>query len=267
MVDDPLPTWPRVRRVVTVTTASLFVAAALATIGAFVLQARGNTVQPVKSDTSNVIGVAGRSCGTVGRDTVGGGYGPARESFTLKAPPGFITFNSIIDSKSYGDERAFFDVRYKENTEAGSYCNGLKVKDGDLLVLRTFLENGAPDSTAGEVLQGPGVATGTRLRLLADDDVSSLRRIQASISADNAQPPIIWDTIELAADNPFRLDFVRGSGTAISNAQTASFRLPDEVWGERGALIGSRALDGRVPPGYAYLIVLHATVRVTFVNN
>lgn len=267
-VADTERKWSRAR-VYGGTFSALMVAAAITTISE-PYRNPGPVAKAAEAATESVVSEPQRKCGvTPTGGSIGGEWGPPRPGFTLKEPPPGVAINSIRDSNSYGDERAFFDVRLETSTAGGSYCNSLQVRDGDILVLRVYAENGAPDASVGEDGDGDGdgVALGTTVRISADDEVASLRHLRADVQSINSEPPVVWDTVELAADGPFRLDFLKGSAMLYSNAFPGGASLDDSLWGASGGLIGSRGVDGRLGPGYSRDVVVQARVRVTFVRN
>lgn len=203
----------------------------------------------------------------------GSGWGPAREMFTVQAPAGFPTLNSIQDNPNYGNEGPFFDVKNVTHTDLGGFCGRQRVADDQQLLLRVYVENSAADNLAWidadgawlEDPQHPGIARDVRLRMYMDEQAATLRLVTAELTSSTTTPETIYDRIILQANEPFRLDFIRGSAVLYSNHHPKGLRLKDAVWGE-GVLIGSSGLDGMVPPGYYNDFIITAQVRVTAVR-
>jgi hypothetical protein len=155
---------------------------------------------------------------------------------------------------------AFFDVKNAADLKSSGFCSGLRVSNGEVLILRVFLDNDAPDTLAKA-----GEAKDVRLSLNPDTEISALQHVRAEITASNAIPSLISATVELGAGQPFRLDLVSGSGRVYTTANpNPGLSLTDAVW--RGsAPLGYMSLDGNILPGYQYALLAVVQVRVTFV--
>jgi hypothetical protein len=174
-------------------------------------------------------------------------------------------FDSITNNPHYGDERHFFDAKPGSIEGPGHYCSQLQVLDGEVLVLRVYVENSAYDEP-GEAATGTRVARGSTVYIYEDPAPSSLRRVTAVLSASNAQPGSVWSSIFLSASHPFRLDLL-GDVTLYSGfhtSVTAGLHLASSAWEGGGALFGPTLPDGNDPPGYKYSAVITANVRVTY---
>ena len=71
-----------------------------------------------------------------------------------------------------------------------------EVEEGQELLLR-FTYNNAADNLNGSNFDGPGVAKNTKVRIHLPTDTAQALRANAYISADNAQPQTVADTIDL----------------------------------------------------------------------
>jgi hypothetical protein len=160
--------------------------------------------------------------------------------------------NSFVNTPSYGDERAFLDARRTSNTAAGSTVNVLHYAtyDGGDITLRMYVNNGANEAYGERT-----TAKGTQVRVQLPTGTARALRIRASISADNATPAEVTDTVDLTDHRPFRLLYVPGSARLLR--ENRSFSLSDAIVGT-GAAIGDQHMDGNFPAGFdkSALVVL-----------
>jgi hypothetical protein len=171
-------------------------------------------------------------------------------------------FNSFINTPSYGDERAFVDARKSENTASGSYKNVLEdVTEGSReVVVRMYVHNNANVSTNES---GLGIARNTRVRLFVPTAESQTLRARGYISADNATPQLVEDTVDFVGAEKFKLEYVPGSAIMYNNgAFQSGVQLSDSIVSNSGALIGNNALDGNLPGCFEYEAVVQVRLRV-----
>jgi hypothetical protein len=170
---------------------------------------------------------------------VKGGWGPARTTFTMRAPSPYVTLNSITDNPASGDERNFFGVK-PAGAPAAAFTNRIFGKGR--YTASIFFENSA----------APGLpaATNVHVSMLFPADFTGSGRLNGIVKADNASPAVIWDAAVLTlpkADDAVALRVVpnsavlhtggRANGTAIDVGQ---------LFSENGALVGCDRLDGVV---------------------
>ncbi len=170
-------------------------------------------------------------------------WGPQdRQTYTWANPASSITFNSITDNPVAGDERHFHTAN---QSGVANYTHSLPVTDGETVTLRTYFHNNA---SADLNL----VATNTRVKMLLDK-ASTPTTDQTSvshISADNAVPGDVWDTVHLTSAQPITLDYQEGSARLTNNifpSASGGTALSDDVITNAGALVGYDALNGQVP--------------------
>lgn len=142
--------------------------------------------------------------------TVFAGYAPAdRATFTCNTPvdcPGadYVTFNSFTNAPEYGDERAFFDAKDATITTPGGYQDVMNVKDGQKITMRVYIHNDANPNAIGEA---NATAKNTKLQILLPTSKKTSLSAYAQISADNAQPNFVSDSVDLTAGKPFTVTF------------------------------------------------------------
>lgn len=183
-------------------------------------------------------------------------WSPDRPTFTQDEPASYVTFNSITDNKNYGDERTFHDVKDAAISTSGGFKDQLKVQDGQELLLRAYVHNNAAANLELD-------AENTRVRFLIPTATSENLRTISYISADNATPKTVSDTVDLYADQPFALDYVEGSAIQYTNAVPAGIALSDTIVADGGALIGYDKADGNVPGCFKYASIVTIKVKVT----
>lgn len=189
------------------------------------------------------------------------GSGPDRPTKAYSAGvAGFdhVTFNSFTGVPGIGDERNFFNGKY---ADAGSvYSDPMpQVKDGDVLTLEVYVHNGADPSLNAS---GVGIAKNTRVRVALPTGIAKSQEAMAYISADNAQPQTVYDSLDFGAANggSFGLDYVKGSAHIQGNYINSS--LPDSVV-TSGATIGTNALDGQLKGCFQQMVYVTIQVKVT----
>jgi hypothetical protein len=162
--------------------------------------------------------------------------------------PGYPAFNSYLNTPSYGDERAFVDAR-RESSAEGTYANVVKVNRGDRVLVRAYFNNNG--DARYEASPGDSIARNTRMLVLLPLNARKVQAIAASITASNARPQTVSDTVTLWSDDPFEPKFVERSARLYNDAYPRGIPVPDDLVSDgqratRGALVGFRKLDGVV---------------------
>lgn len=193
-------------------------------------------------------------------------WSPERETFTIDEPADYVTFNSITDNPNYGDERTFFDAKPASHDEEGGFSDKIEVsdlEDGEKVTLRMYVHNNAKEELNGEDFEGEGVAENTRVRAMLPEATDRALRPIGYISADNADPGEVSDTVDLHSDGrPFNLDFVEDSAKIHTNAKPDGMQLDNSIVEDEGAQIGYDKLDGRVPGCFEYTGIVTLDVEV-----
>lgn len=171
-------------------------------------------------------------------------------------------FNSFINTPSYGDERAFVDARKSDQTAAGSYKDQIvNVTQGsDEIVVRMYVHNNANQSTNDS---GVGVARNTRVRVFVPSATDTSLRARGYISADNATPQLVEDTVDFTDSVPFGVEYKPGSAILYNNGPFSDgVALNDSIVTDAGAPIGWDALNGNLPGCFQYEAVVQVTLKV-----
>lgn len=184
---------------------------------------------------------------------------PARQNGRCGSMDGPV-FNSFVNTPSYGDERAFVDARRSDQTAAGSYKNVLPdvTKGSKEVVVRMYVHNNANGTTN---VSGKGVAKNTKVRLALPNAEGDALRATGYISADNATPQVVADTVDFTSTERFTMDYKPGSAKIFSNGAVNGAQLSDSVV-TTGAPIGHDALNGNMPGCFEYEAVVQVTLTV-----
>lgn len=147
------------------------------------------------------------------------GYAPSgRPTFQCITPtncPGanYVVFNSFTNAPNYGDERPFLDGKDATITGSGGYQDSIGVRDGQRIVLRTYIHNNA---NPGAIGVAAATAHNTRLQVILPTSKKTSNTAAAQISADNASPGTVSDTVDFTGASPFTLAFDQSAPVQIT---------------------------------------------------
>lgn len=199
--------------------------------------------------------------------------------------PGQIIFNTISDS-TIGDEKNFVGAR--ECALDGNRCldvetnanptpstkwkgNDITVEDDKTYVIRLYVHNNNPNGY-------DAVAEDTRVSFSIPNGTSKQIQVNGFINSSNATPNEYWDYVNFNSEVPFHLDYVYGSALLNNNKtqaeaaaggylDNAGWALSDDIVkaaSTKGVLIGSDALDGKVPGCYDFANYVTIQVKAVF---
>jgi len=189
------------------------------------------------------------------------GFAPARQTYTYG--PDFkgadhVQFNSIVNNPSYGDERAFFTGRDNAVTSGGWSDPVNNVQPGKEYLLRIFVHNNA---NQGLNASGKGVAKDTIVKVTLPTNVGTNLVATAAISASNATPGTVTDTLNFKSANGVKLTYVPGSAQ-LDTAFMHGKKLSDSIV-TSGAPIGSQAINGLWPGCFGYAGFVYLKVKAS----
>lgn len=169
-----------------------------------------------------------------------------------------VTFNSFTGVPGIGDERDFFTGMV--GTDKPNFYDPMNdVRSGDELLVRVYVHNNADSSNNAD---GSGVAKNTKVRVALPTGMNQNQTASAFISADNAQPQIIEDTLSMTASSPVALQYVPGSANIKSLTGSLNAPLSDDIVKD-GVVIGSEALNGDYKGCFEYVASVTFKVKVT----
>lgn len=175
--------------------------------------------------------------------TVYAGYAPAnRPTYQCITPtncPGadHVVFNSFTNASNYGDERAFFDGKDASDTSANGYKDKVTVSNGQRLTLRVYIHNNANPAAIGEAA---ATAKNTHMEVLLPLNKQASSFAAASVTADNANPGTVSDTVDFVGAQPFTVTFDRnepvqmtyrpnGTGNYVTNTIPGAAFVSDSI--------------------------------------
>lgn len=179
--------------------------------------------------------------GVLGLGIASFAYGPGRTTFTAAEPATYVTFNSITDAPGFGDERNFTWARPVNGTVNSWQTDELNVADGQEYFIRVRVHNNAAASLDLH-------AENTRVSASVPTTLSNTANVQATVSANNANPQQVWDGVVLKGAERFSVGYVPGSARYYNSQNVeAGFPISDSVFSTNGAQVGYKNMDGDVP--------------------
>lgn len=191
----------------------------------------------------------------------GSTWGPLRQVYRCDhdafcAGGDHVSLDSTLNNPVYGDERYFLSG--KVEGDVGGVRDLIKVEPGDVVQLRIFVANdGDPNIPHPRALLAQHLAV--RLELPRDPD--SQARIFAWLSARNAHPAAIFDSVTLESDEPFSVHLVGGSVKLTNRAHPNGLRLPDSIV-EEAVLLGYRRPNGTLDTCFCHAGLVLAKVVI-----
>jgi len=145
-----------------------------------------------------------------------------------------VTFNSYTGVTGVGDERDF--LRGVVKGRDSQWTDPIKdVSNNDTVTAKIYIHNDA-DPLLNDAPGKPGVAKNVRVSIDIPTGLDKTHEVTSSISADNAKPQSIFDTLDVDSinDSLFQLSYVPGSaklgGTVLSDSifTTAGLNIGDQ---------------------------------------
>jgi hypothetical protein len=187
-----------------------------------------------------------------------GPWGPSRTIYRCDPGVGCIganhvVFDSTANDPFIGDERYFLAAKVLGT--AGPPENGVWVNPGDTVLIHAFIANNAQANAA---MRSQLTAHGTQFQLTIPTNSAKVLPLIGKITAANAEPRKIHDTVFLRSHLRFSVQYEWGS-TLLTNRSYQALPLSDNVVGQ-GDLVGYMYPNGIFPPclcdyGYVTLAV------------
>ena len=151
------------------------------------------------------------------------GWGPERPTFTWLEPASYVTFNSITNNPTLGDERNFVRVR-----EAGTndvFTDSVDLKVGKEYEVYIYYHNNASASLNES---GQGIADGVQVSTSLPEKLTKGEAgvVKGTIFAPNANPKSVYDEAYFHADSTVYLRYVPNSAV-LHNDGTANGSVLD----------------------------------------
>ena len=224
--------------------------------------------------TASVVAVLGGSAANA--------WGPTRPTFTMEKPASYVTFNSITDDPTWGDERAFTvikDVTGQDNdfetAAAGDFKDSAVAQDGHTYMVKVFVHNNA-------AINLNLIAKNTRAMAYLPTASGEEAMIQAMIAADNCgankdgsagSPCMFWDEAYIRSDDgsTFMVGLVEDSLRYYNNVtlenndnkEGFTFKNGTDLLTNNGIQLGYEQMDGNIQGCFEYSGYLTFLVEVT----
>ena len=172
-------------------------------------------------------------------------WGPSRPTFTEQKPANYVTFNSITNNSTHGDERNFVQIR---EVGKNNWGEEVKLNPGKEYEVYTYFHNNAASNLNDKEHDYKGIAKNVRMRTQMPKSVKAgeKARITSFITSSNAQPAEVWDEAYGTADGNYQLSYVPGSAKITSNGKVNGKTVANTLY-TIGAPLGYDALDGTLP--------------------
>ncbi len=173
-------------------------------------------------------------------------WGPSRQTFTTAAPANYVTFNSITDNPTQGDERNFVQVRDAAASNT-TYADSISLAAGKEYVVFVYFHNNASSSLNAD---GSGIAHGAYVKAQIPAVVANNGSAKAVgyVGATNANPTQVWDDVTFSntTGGDIALRYVPDSATIHSFGAVDGQTMSNNIV-TTGAPIGYDALNGDLP--------------------
>ena len=174
-------------------------------------------------------------------------WGPERTTYTWEKPADHVTFNSITNNPSIGDERNF--VRVKKYGTTDKYRDSVDLEVGAEYEVAIWFHNDASSSLNES---GKGLATNVRLFMDQPNEVKKGQagEIKGTIHSAEGDPKEVWDTAYVHTNSTVLLRYVPNSATIHNNGSANGQILnSDALFGESGAYLAYSTNHWGVVPG------------------
>ncbi|MCW2995913.1 MAG: hypothetical protein JWQ18_3408 [Conexibacter sp.] len=192
-----------------------------------------------------------------------GGYSPSNrptyecvlQSGTCEGGVAHVVFNPYVNAPNYGDERGFVDAKPAGDQSEDGYRDRISVNPGDKITLRIYIDNNADTLTAHDTELTVLLAKNRARRIIA----------AGSISAANAQPRAVSDTVEFDSAEPIGLRFDRAERPQVTYRASPSQKfktkdLPSAYFTDESVM---SARLGTWPAGFAARALITTTLLVS----
>jgi len=174
--------------------------------------------------------------------------------------PGFeyVTFNAFLDVPNVGDERQFINGKINHAPD-GFYSPMRGLLDRNSVLFRIIVHNGADPALNAS---GAGIARGVRVRAALPIEIAPCQTVSAAIEAQNAEPRRVTSRMELAAAEPFWLEYERGSARLDGNHLDVA--ISDELIGVGVAIGDTEPNSGEIRACFSNVVLITFRATVVF---
>ena len=168
------------------------------------------------------------------------GYFPAdRQTYTCATPTSclganHVVFDSFTNNPVVGDERPFL----AGSVGGANVQDTVNVKDGDIVTLRAYIHNNADPNLIGIPA---ATAHNVKIHVALPTVTQQNQGVVAFISASNANPGTINDTMQLTGARAFSVQYVPGSAVFQHKPDGKTLvnqSISDNIVGANGTYLG-----------------------------
>ncbi|WP_433207553.1 hypothetical protein ACQP1G_22215 [Nocardia sp. CA-107356] len=171
----------------------------------------------------------------------GGGWGPARELFTMDRPATYAVLNSITDDPKAGDRRNFTRIRHADSDE--KFGDSVQVRVGDTLEVYVGVFNECSDQYA----ESPAATLHGLTAQLGNTKLGRHVAFGVILQAKNAFA--VWDGAAVDIDVPGRLTMLENTAV-MHTSDVPNMTLNDDGFSHGEHLtLGQYQQDGEYPVG------------------
>lgn len=184
-----------------------------------------------------------------------GGWGPSRKTFTGAAP--YAVLNSLTNMPGFGDERNFFSCHDLANHDPSGWGNNLLAEDQHTYQCELFADNDVsptfdPSLSPGGQRNIAVMLQNTRARVqLPSPELNPA--LYGIVSADNSNPPEVWDAVNFISPKKVTLTYQAGSARLFTTSTNGAPLKNDASLTNEGALLGDKQ-DGYLGQKAEYIL-------------
>lgn len=174
-------------------------------------------------------------------------YGPERQTFTAENPADHVTFNSITNNPTVGDERNFVRVR---QVGSAQFVDSVDIVPGQEYEVYVYYHNNAKSSLNSKENNYRGIALDAKLRTILPSKIAKggTERVIAEITASNARPQKVWDESTLRSPSrEVALRYIQGSAKITTKGSINGQAIYGESLLGSGVKLGFDGLNGILP--------------------
>lgn len=173
-----------------------------------------------------------------------GGWGPKRPTYTMNSPAKHAVFNSITDNSFLGDERDF--VRIVETGVGKTFSSDITIEANKQYKVYIYYHNDASETYNDREHGQVGVALETRVATDFPDKLKKGERgaVVGIIRAVNTDPPAVWDSAYITAEEDMTLHYIEGSAKIYNHWNKTGTMLSTRIFSPQGTFIGLSQMNG-----------------------
>lgn len=193
-------------------------------------------------------------------------YGPERQTFTAENPADYVTFNSITNNPTVGDERNFVRVR---QAGVGNFVDSIDIVPGREYEVYIYYHNNAKSSLNSKENSYRGIALDAKLNTIVPSTIAKGKEgfVRAEITARNARPQKVWDQAVLRSPSrDVALRYIQGSAKITTKGAVNGQILNGGNLFGSGTNLGYDSLNGMLPGCDQYSGVITYRFKADFAD-